>query len=294
MLTQSLDARDAVTGDSSLFRTAGVRQFADVGTLRKSGIAVRLVAAGFGKLDEGVHCRDALGVAVPLPERQGPDERPFIVTLADLSMGGLWEAYTSRCVQFHFPKPILKEIAAENGYIPVVSLAGRPSLRVLDDTFRRLAAALEPALLYPHDASPLFISSVMRAAAIHLIARFGQKRAPVQRGGLASWQQKRACQMLVTNLDGGISLTEIAAACRLSIRQFSRAFTQSMGMPPQRWLIKHRVESAKALLRSTPLSLADVATTVGFADQSHLTRVFSKWTGQSPGAWRRANALGPQ
>jgi transcriptional regulator GlxA family with amidase domain len=49
-----------------------------------------------------------------------------------------------------------------------------------------------------------------------------------------------------------------------------------------------RVEAAKEKLRDGRLSLFDVAVACGFADQSHLTRVFTRVVGISPGVWRRA------
>jgi AraC family transcriptional regulator len=45
---------------------------------------------------------------------------------------------------------------------------------------------------------------------------------------------------------------------------------------------------AQEKLRDRRLSLSDVALACGFADQSHLTRVFTGMVGVSPGAWRRA------
>jgi transcriptional regulator GlxA family with amidase domain len=48
-----------------------------------------------------------------------------------------------------------------------------------------------------------------------------------------------------------------------------------------------RVKRAKDLLRGTGMSIADVAVACGFADQSHLTRVFTKAFRISPGAWQR-------
>jgi AraC-like DNA-binding protein len=61
-----------------------------------------------------------------------------------------------------------------------------------------------------------------------------------------------------------------------------------MGVAPHNWLLMRRVEVAKEKLRNTDLSLSDVALACGFADQSHLTRVFTGAVGVSPGAWRRA------
>jgi AraC family transcriptional regulator len=84
-------------------------------------------------------------------------------------------------------------------------------------------------------------------------------------------------------------LSEIAAECRISTRHFTRAFCQSFGIPPHRWLLKQRVEIAKALLLQKEPTLAEIAKTSGFSDQSHFTRVFVQAAGVSPGVWRRQN-----
>jgi AraC-like DNA-binding protein len=59
-----------------------------------------------------------------------------------------------------------------------------------------------------------------------------------------------------------------------------------MGAAPHNWLLTLRVEVAKQKLRDGKLSLRDVALACGFADQSHLTQVFTRSVGVSPGAWR--------
>jgi hypothetical protein len=45
------------------------------------------------------------------------------------------------------------------------------------------------------------------------------------RGGLAPWQQKRATEILRANIDGDISMEDVARECRLSVRHFSRPST---------------------------------------------------------------------
>jgi AraC family transcriptional regulator len=85
-----------------------------------------------------------------------------------------------------------------------------------------------------------------------------------------------------------VALKEVARECRLSVSHFSRAFRRTTGEAPYRWLMTRRVEAAKEKLRDDRLSLLDIALACGFADQSHLTRVFTGMVGLSPGAWRRA------
>jgi AraC family transcriptional regulator len=78
----------------------------------------------------------------------------------------------------------------------------------------------------------------------------------------------------------------------LSVSHFSRRFRQTVGVAPHKWLLSFRVDLAKNLLRKQEKTLSDVALVCGFADQSHFTRVFTRMTGISPGAWRRGLGQG--
>lgn len=123
-----------------------------------------------------------------------------------------------------------------------------------------------------------------------LIARsvlLGGKRPPEARGGLAGWQIRRACEAMDAHLDGDIGLVGLAGIVGLSPAHFSRAFKQSMGMPPSQWLLNRRVEKAKELLSDGTLGLAEIAQAVGFAAQPQFTTAFRRATGMTPGAWRR-------
>jgi len=84
------------------------------------------------------------------------------------------------------------------------------------------------------------------------------------------------------------AILKLDSAPTFVARPALRAFRRTTGLPPHRWLLRHRVEKAKALLRESALPLHDVALECGFADQSHLTRVFTRWAGQAPGTWRRS------
>jgi transcriptional regulator GlxA family with amidase domain len=107
------------------------------------------------------------------------------------------------------------------------------------------------------------------------------------RGGLAPWQERRAKEILDARLDGGVSLATLAGACDLSVRHFSRAFRQSTGQSPHRWLLERRLDRARGLLELSAQSLSEIAAACGFANQSHFTRTFTRAVALSPGAWRR-------
>jgi len=110
---------------------------------------------------------------------------------------------------------------------------------------------------------------------------------PVARGGLAPWQLRRAKEMICSRLDQALPMAELARAVNVSPGHFVRAFKQSTGQPPHRWLVEQRIEKARQLLVNTSLSLAEIALACGFSDQSHFARAFSRAMHTSPSAWRR-------
>jgi AraC family transcriptional regulator len=100
----------------------------------------------------------------------------------------------------------------------------------------------------------------------------------------------RATVLLETRLDRPIPMEDIAAACGLSHSWFSKRFRATFGISPRQWRLRSRLQCASMLLRDSRMSLAEIAETCGFSDQSHLTRVFTREMGAPPGAWRTENA----
>jgi AraC-like DNA-binding protein len=192
-------------------------------------------------------------------------------------------------LHFYLPRAALNGIADDSNAPRVGELDYTPGAGVRDQTMTNLATAMLDALHRPEQVSRIFADHVTLAVAAHVAHTYGGMRTIVrpQRGGLAPWQERRAKELLNANLDGEVSLKDIARECGLSISHFSRAFRQTTGMAPHRWLVQRRVEAAKALLASNRMSLSDVALQCGFADQSHFTRTFSGVVGVSPHAWRR-------
>jgi AraC family transcriptional regulator len=227
----------------------------------------------------------------PLPEQ--PPQPAGVVTFIDLNCPhNVRFRSPISAVQFYFSRAALNEFVSEENGTVIDSLAVKLLHSHPDAIFSQLAVSLIPALDRPNEASRLFVDHIAMAASAHVIKEYA-KITPATRsvcGGLASWQLVRAKELMDANLDGSISLAEIAAQCRLSTRHFTRAFGQSTGVPPHRWLLGRRVERAKDLLRDPRLTLKDVAINSGFVDRRHLIRVFSHHVGETPGVWRRMQA----
>jgi AraC-like DNA-binding protein len=106
--------------------------------------------------------------------------------------------------------------------------------------------------------------------------------------GLSGERRKRVLDYIEAHLDDRLALADLAGVACLSPYHFSRSFKQAVGMGPQRYVMHRRVERAKALIRRTDQPLALIAQEVGFADQSHLTSVFRREIGVTPGHFRAA------
>lgn len=89
------------------------------------------------------------------------------------------------------------------------------------------------------------------------------------------------------NLHNKISQTEVARHCGVSSCQFSRIFKQVHGTTFQEYVLRRRMGQAIRLLQNPSASVTDVCYTVGFNDQSHFTRIFRRYIGVSPSAYRK-------
>lgn len=163
------------------------------------------------------------------------------------------------------------------------------------DVDAKLRIITENAIRYIEDLAdaegvknPLSIRRIIRALAVE-VERSSEKAGArrVTRGGLAPWQERRAKEKLIADLSENTTLDELARECRMSVSHFARAFRQTTGVTAHQWLMNHRVEAAKEILRDRTRELSEIALSCGFADQSHFTRAFSRAAGMPPGAWRR-------
>ncbi|WP_320426976.1 AraC family transcriptional regulator [Roseateles agri] len=111
-------------------------------------------------------------------------------------------------------------------------------------------------------------------------------RCRTLRGGLAPAALCKVKRAMESRMAEACDLRLLARLVGLSEGHFARAFKQSVGVPPHRYLLKLRVEAAADLIRSSDRSLTDVSLEVGFSDQSHFTRTFSREMGETPSAYR--------
>ncbi len=196
------------------------------------------------------------------------------------------------CIHFHLPRETLEETVDEMGGRRRPQLYLPPHLSVPDAVVHSIGRALLPALAHPESVSQIFLDHVALAFQAHVAQQYGgvSGRRRKFHQALAPWQERRAKERLLAQLDGHSSIDDVARDCGLTRGAFFKAFHQTTGLTPHRWLIVQRVEHAKVLMRAPHLGLSAIALACGFADQSHFTRTFTRVAGVNPSRWRADNA----
>jgi AraC family transcriptional regulator len=246
---------------------------------------------------------DAYLVNVPLcnlPKRQlWMDGKPLVVNplrvgsiaIFDLKRSWVGTQYAPfHSLSFYLPRPALDAIADIEGVPQIETFKHDPTVGAEDATIAALGFSIAPAFDRPEEANRLFIDHVTCAMAAHMLFTYGLRKdaQPTTTVALAQWQEQRAKEMLISNLGGDVSIVRIAEQCRLSVTAFRRAFTQSTGLSPHRWLLDQRLQRSMNLLRNTTASVDEIASICGFTNGAHFARVFTRMLGTNPQAWRRA------
>jgi transcriptional regulator of acetoin/glycerol metabolism len=111
----------------------------------------------------------------------------------------------------------------------------------------------------------------------------------VPRGGLSPGALRRVREHIALHLHENLDIATLASHAGLSVYHFARAFKESVGMPPHRYLLEQRIRKAADLIEQTEQALVGVALAVGFADQAHFSRSFHALVGVTPSQYRRTH-----
>jgi AraC-like DNA-binding protein len=155
-------------------------------------------------------------------------------------------------------------------------------------TDERLACLVRALLLEARtngSSGSLFTDSLGIAIVSRLAGRFGQIRA-MSHEPSRSWL-KVVLERMEDTMAAPITIGELAAVACLSPAHFAREFKRSTSWTPHAYLMERRVQRARQMV-AAGRSIAETAFACGFADQSHLGRVFKKRFGVSPSAFAGA------
>lgn len=163
-----------------------------------------------------------------------------------------------------------------------------PLLGVQDPILQHLGRAMGEALRENLTASSLFVDSIAEGMARRFLV-IGEHGAPKpdRTYRLSGRQIQRIREFVEANLETDLRLEAMARTCGLGTKTFLRSFRASCGTSPYQYVIAVRVERAKRLLEAQSMGIAEIALRCGFSHQEHLTRMFRRLVGQTPGRYRR-------
>ena len=100
---------------------------------------------------------------------------------------------------------------------------------------------------------------------------------------------RKARELIETDFDQPLCLSDLAAAAFMSDAHFVRQFRREFGLTPYRCLTDRRLQAAREMLRSTRMPVTDIVGAAGFGNRSAFSRLFKNRFGLSPQEYRMQN-----
>jgi AraC-like DNA-binding protein len=113
---------------------------------------------------------------------------------------------------------------------------------------------------------------------------------PATRTVMAPWQARCLRAYIAVHLHSRIRVADLVRVLQFSPNRFGEVFKRSFDCTPHQYIMRERVARAQNLLLVSRDTLSEIATKCGFGNQSHLSNLFRKMMGESPGKWRRVHA----
>lgn len=187
------------------------------------------------------------------------------------------------------------DVATMRPFLPAASRDAAIARPVIQDpplfaAFARLFQRIERWNVSRNDADALACEESLAEACTRLMTRHGSAPFAVR----AVDRDVRIVHERLSDDSArgrGPTLEELGRLVGLSRYQVLRRFQKVYGVPPHAWLLRRRAERARLLIRDGA-TLATAASRSGFADQSHMTRAFTRQFGFTPGAWKRVASAG--
>jgi len=161
-------------------------------------------------------------------------------------------------------------------------------LALEDPQIERLVRALLAETKAGAPTGGLFGQSIATGLAVYLAQRYSSSPPTLRRhrDGMPTTRLNRVLEYIAAKLHEDLSLAALAEIAGMNLYYFSRLFKQSTGRSPHRYVLEQRITRAQQFLRSSDMTIFEASVRTGFADQGHFAKVFRRFVGVSPTAYR--------
>lgn len=160
----------------------------------------------------------------------------------------------------------------------------------IDEKSHLLAQWIRRELTHPQWGGKEYLDALLTIFATHLLRNHSSLRdhpSPLSSGGLPPHVWRRINDFIQASLADNLSLERLASMAGLSPSHFTRAFRQTTGESPYQYVISSRIARARKLIVGTDMPLGEIAKTVGFSSNSHMTALTRRTLGVTPTDLRR-------
>lgn len=207
------------------------------------------------------------------------------ICIKPASYSGFWSwEEPDDSLLFYISPHFLYQIAEQNDCLNSNKVELLPVLNHNDGTLHHLVTLFKQEINCNYSGGKMYRESLSNLLGLHLLRHYCSFpiESPEYTGGLGNYKLKQIIGYINDRLADDISLYELANEVKLSPSYFSTLFRQSTGKSPYGFVVEQRITKAKELLINTKMTISDIAVTVGFYDQSHLSRHMKKLLGVSP------------
>lgn len=140
-----------------------------------------------------------------------------------------------------------------------------------------------------HHDSLLQVEAYLLLVFDKLISNCPQEHSPAYAEATSEVYVRHAMKYIDLNYWKNPTIQELANFCGINRSHLSRIFKQKTNQSPQEYLLRYRINTACTFLRATDLTLSQIATALGYADQFSFSKAFKKEKGISPSSWKEQN-----
>jgi AraC-like DNA-binding protein len=159
---------------------------------------------------------------------------------------------------------------------------------IQDQHISTLIRLMETEIIEGCPTGKCYAESLSMALVSRLVSHYAQKnkQQEVEKATLSPQKLRRVTEYIYSHLDSNISLRALSALLQTNTFSFCRRFRATTGVTPHQYLTSVRIGEARRFLEEGNLSILEISLLLGFANQSHFTRTFTKTVGISPGRYR--------
>lgn len=217
------------------------------------------------------------------------DVRPGVISLLTNAAAAHWHWSEKIEVSHIYLSPAkLDDVASDIFQRDISGVELRDILRAEDQVVSRVLQDLLSEIAAGGVGQRLYADALTTQLCVHVLRNYaGELPALPPSRGLGTHEAQRIREYIEDNLSTNISLKDIASVANRSVYHLVRQFNETFGCSPHMYLVRRRLDRAKSLIQADRMPLKSIASSCGFADQSHMTRLFRRSFSTTPGQMRR-------